>query len=255
MSKIVSVLDGINLSMSGAMHELSLLNTMGIDVQNFNLSAVGLMSNVAEITRTYAGSIANGMDWLRSGRIDAESIIHPPLLSTAAATSAIVYSTRKSLSRSEQNDRNLPDLDGVSGRLQKSLQAYGNHFSNMWSGAVSVLDSNSPDRVRQSAHSIRELLAQLLEALAPDQSFTDAEIQRYGVKGKVTRRMRIKNIIKANKSLSDWSDAACGFIIKTHDTVIGFSHVHGEPEINVESMRGVLVAAAGVMSVLISEAS
>lgn len=102
--------------------------------------------------------------------------------------------------RTEKTLRVGIGLNDLEAQIVSVLRSVHPRFVDMWVGAWEVLESNSSDSVRQSAHSARELWMQLLAHLAPDSAFTADEIRKDGHLGRPTRRMRVRKIIKSRSA-------------------------------------------------------
>lgn len=127
------------------------------------------------------------------------------------------------------------------------------HLVPMWHGAWRVLETNSADRVRQAAHSGREVLRQVLYICAPDDAFTAEELQR-GKDGRPTRKMRFtKSIGAESKSAADWAENIAAAIDGMYGRLSGVSHDHsdrlGGPE---RQVIGILQALQGLLHFMLS---
>lgn len=114
--------------------------------------------------------------------------------------------------------RGLLDSDGVEGEdlrqradsgddLEDLLAEVDPRFARMLRGARQTLHSDVPDRFRQAAVSVRELMKQILLDLAPEDRFDPRELQQQGHRGHPTRKMRVRFIVDASPEAVDWLDA------------------------------------------------
>jgi len=96
----------------------------------------------------------------------------------------------------EHGKTNLTDL----------LNAIDPYFEKKRTGVWVTFNGNSPDKVAQATHSMREVLNQLLDKLAPDQNIIDAPWYMEPTKGaKVTRKMKVRYILSDEKQPSSKS--------------------------------------------------
>jgi len=125
-------------------------------------------------------------------------------------------------------------------------------FVDMWDGAWIVLKSHSPDSVRQSAHSARELLMQLLAHLAPDRAFTPEEIGKNGHEGRPTRKMRVRKIL-GSKSATEWVEATALAADAMYAYLASVSHDRSDALGGKDrELVGVLVTLGGLVLFVIS---
>ncbi|RYF38135.1 MAG: hypothetical protein EOO38_25260, partial [Cytophagaceae bacterium] len=111
------------------------------------------------------------------------------------------------------------ELDDLLGQIAPRLV-------KMWHGAWEVLDSPSGDCLRQSTHSARELISQILHVCAPDEMFSEEELQK-APQQRPTRKMRLFKML-GSKSAADWVDGAAGNIDKMYARLSAVSHDHDE---------------------------
>lgn len=119
-------------------------------------------------------------------------------------------------------------------------------------GVWDTFNSNSPDRFRQSAHSMRELLRLVLSQAAPDHVFTPEEIMRYGVDGRITRKMRMKKILgpEMDSNLVKFNDDLCSSINSLYDLLSAIAHTGKRKG---EKIRAALIAGDALIVSLLSE--
>ncbi|MEW6327867.1 MAG: hypothetical protein AB1487_09810 [Thermodesulfobacteriota bacterium] len=84
-------------------------------------------------------------------------------------------------------------------RLDERLNEISDRFINIRKGAWQTFRSNSQDKVRQAAHSMRELIRQVLDKLAPEQEVKNTTWFKNGGSDKITRKHRIKYILLGSK--------------------------------------------------------
>ena len=119
------------------------------------------------------------------------------------------------------SQRALDDLDVALKRINPTL-------CDLRDGASQSLLSDDPDGKRQAAHSMRELIRQVLTILAPTE-ILKAEPGFQPSKDGVTRRMRIRHIINKRPSGFSKSDGevvekTCDLIEALHDKLSGEAH-------------------------------
>lgn len=137
--------------------------------------------------------------------------------------------------------------------VEASLAELGPRFTAMWRGAWHALGGDGPDASRQAAHSGREVLSQVLAALAPDDAFTAEEIAAGGGDGRVTRAMRVMRIArKAGGQLGDWIRAQCKCVNETYALLSAEAHTREDAaRLSREGLAGVLESVGGLVRVLI----
>ena len=72
------------------------------------------------------------------------------------------------------------------------LSSLDQRFAEMFCGAIEAMQGKSAERIRQAAHSARELLLQVLHQLAPKHSFDPDDIKIRGHQGRPTLKMRVE---------------------------------------------------------------
>ncbi len=231
-----------------------------------------LSRDVAETTRAYQAHIYDvthslmlqaEQDAIPLGRLSSD--LYVPTLTTAC----LISSTRKII---EENRSTLEDVavahvelrrwEQEAATLDLYLDRLPARFRRQWHGAWRTLSSDSPDRVRQAAHSGREFLNQVLDYLAPDASFTIAEIEREGhakanENKHPTRRMRIKYIVSGRGgSAVSFADCMAKALCETYDILSREAHSHSdEPSCTEEAMSGMLMSLGGLVRFLLSSDS
>src|SRR5262249_22220505 len=149
----------------------------------------------------------------------------------AQTTSTLVRSVRNAVvqENDEQNHRveieeSKPWLVQVQ-RVEQVIQQCGPSFENMWLGSWAVLRSDNPDRCRQSAHSGRELLNQLLQHYAPNDAFSEEELMQ-APQNHPTRKMRIKKILSNRAGATEFVDATARALDELYARLSSISHDH-----------------------------
>ncbi len=221
--------------------------------EHIKASWVAMMPSVAEVGRTYRGLLADAVGGLNKSVID--NIMDGGIAIPTIATSAYIRSVKTAMVADETDDEDAGSqgafraarMDRAS-QLDIVFQGLGPNFTAMWEGSWAVLDSKSPDRIRQAAHSGRELLMQMLAKLAPNSVFDVAEIEKYGCKGKPTRIMRVKKILGSdNKSAVGWVDSMARALEETYDRLTAVSHERNlHPHVTEQELTGLLYALGGL---------
>jgi DNA-binding MarR family transcriptional regulator len=251
-SSIIKEFGEVNLGLSDIINDLGTLTMQG---QTIKSSVAALMPNVAEIARTYKGFLADVVGGLDKSLIDHR--VDVGIVVPTRTTSAYVGSVKATIvvDEADVEEVALPEASRVPWRdraaqLDDVFRALGPNHIAMWHGSWAVLDSHSPDRIRQAAHSGRELLMQVLAELAPDSVFGVAEIEKYGHQGTVTRKMRVKKIlIGASESAVSWVDAVAKALEETYRRLVAASHDRGTyPRATEQQIAGLLYALGGLLS-------
>ena len=133
--------------------------------------------------------------------------------------------------------------------IRTAFKSLGPRFLSMWDGAMETARSDNPDRLRQAAHSGRELINQSLAFLAPDDSFSQEAIDQFGNDGKITRAMRIRKILGHRSSKARWGVAIEKGIITSVDTLTGISHYRStEVQLSQNQLISLLVTIGGFLA-------
>jgi len=174
-------------------------------------------------------------------------------------TSAYIHSVNLSLMNvDENNDSSWRDTRS-SGFLERPDQfdpifdELGPNFVAMWHGSWSTLQRNGSDHIRQSAHSGRELLMQVLASYAPDSCFDETEIKQGGQAGKITRRMRVRKIMQySGHSAVNWVEAVAKALDETYDNLVSASHYRdATPNITEQQLAALLHTLGGMLSFIV----
>lgn len=120
--------------------------------------------------------------------------------------------------------RALDDLDFALREINPAL-------CELRRGASFALASGQPDSIRQAAHSARELIRQVLDALAPlDEIKANPNYQpSKDTKSGVTRKMRIRHVMKVrhvslSSSDTDIVDTLCQLVDQLYDKLSAEAH-------------------------------
>jgi hypothetical protein len=139
-----------------------------------------------------------------------------------------------------------PDT-AVSTRLDVRLSEIGEKLVRARRGAWAAIRSENPDKARQAAHSMRELLREVLDQLAPDNVFSGAQISHEGHEGRVTRRMRIHHI--AHKGLAEFATVVDGALAGSYRILS--KRAHGSHD-DVEVLESIMAITEGLIALLLA---
>lgn len=245
-----------NIGLSEMISDLSIIRAQDFTSEIFAPLHATQLSDLAAVTRTYKGYLADSVGdlaWHQEQPDRSAGLTIP-----TRATAAYVNSVKAGLQVADEDEEIFTHVSYSIERNQPQqfnalFRGIGPNFDVMWRGSWAVLESRSPDRVRQSAHSGREILMQYLEHLAPDEYFSAAEISKYGHKGKVTRKMRVKRILRgASKSAVVWAnttvDALANAMDETYGRLAGPSHDRSVyPSTTEQHIIGLLMALGGMI--------
>jgi hypothetical protein len=251
-SSIIKEFSEANL---GVREMISDLGTIALQGQNIKSNMVTLMSNVAEVARTYKGYLADVVGGLGESVVGHR--IDMGIAVPTRTTSAYVGSVKTAVVVDEAGVEKgtFPEGYAVQWRekaaqLDDVFRGLGPNYIAMWHGGWMVLDSRSPDRIRQAAHSGRELLMQALAELAPDSAFDVAEVIKYGFQGKVTRKMRVKKILAGGSdSVVGWVEAIAKALEETYNRLAAVSHDRRtQPQVTEQQLAALLFTLGGLLS-------
>lgn len=142
----------------------------------------------------------------------------------------------------------------VKANLSDLLNAVDPYFENKRIGAWVTFKGDSPDKIAQATHSMREVLSQLLEKLAPDKNVIEASWYIEPTKGqKVTRKMRVRYILSdesqpASKSTVNFIDSLADTADEMYAQLSKEAHKRGE---SVESIAESYLHACELVLLLI----
>lgn len=251
-ASVIKQFSEANLGLDRAMRDVGAITLQSQAIANY---AAPLMPGLAEVARTYKGYVVDVVSGFREGLLrDIPDI--GIVIPTKITTDYIGTIKRTVLTEDQDVDDDISSRELAFLQQERVVQldgvfnALGPNFAAMWQGSWAVLESNSPDRIRQAAHSGRELLIQVLSELAPDADFSEKEIETYGHGGKVTRRMRVKKILEGgSESTMGWADAVAKAIELTYDRLAGVSHDHSAYQrASKQQLAGLLHTLGGLLS-------
>ncbi|MGA7733419.1 MAG: hypothetical protein WCD37_19325, partial [Chloroflexia bacterium] len=227
------------------------LSTMVSDLDVLGSLRIGgwvdnLMRETAYATKALHTYVTEELTSIAAGYASAY-ILHERLSSTVVrptSTTALLVSATRQLAEADTAEtdqaRHMSGLNAqiykrqVISRIRTELYSISPRFGRMLDGAWTTLRSASPDRHRQVMHSLREIIMQVLESLAPDNVFTDEERQKgnkqYGPDGNivritVTRNMRIKHILSGrSEGALQWVEATADAVCFACDEATAESH-------------------------------
>jgi len=131
---------------------------------------------------------------------------------------------------------NLPELirerqEFVHQSLEKELRNLDASYFKKWDGSWKAINSDNPDKVSQSANSIRELFTKITHDYSNDQQI----MKEYSLakKGDITRRQRLSFILKnsqAQKEDIDRIDNQIAFALELHEEMQKAVHSNYDEE-------------------------
>ncbi len=142
----------------------------------------------------------------------------------------------------------------VKANLSDLLNAIDPYFENKRTGAWVTFTGDSPDKIAQATHSMREVLNQLLEKLAPDDDTIKALWYIKTTEDqKVTRKMRVRYILSgesqpASKSTVNFIEKVANAADETYDNLSKEAHKRGE---NTESTAEIYLRICELLIMLI----
>jgi hypothetical protein len=250
-SNILKEFSVANLELSDIISDLGVINAH----DHIKNSWIAMMPNVAEVGRTYKGLLADMVGDLTKSLVNYRGNVGIAI--PTISTSAYIRSMKMAIVSDEMDDEDIVLSDAFPAtrrdrteQLDGVFQSLGPNFTAMWQGSWAVLESNSPDRIRQAAHSGRELLMQMLAYLAPDSAFDSEEIEKYGYEGKITRKMRVKKILgNDSKSALGWADSVAKALDETYNRLADVSHDRSiHPRATERQLAGLLYSLGGLVS-------
>lgn len=121
--------------------------------------------------------------------------------------------------------------DFVHRNLETELKNLDEKYFKMWDGSWKAVNSDNPDKIRQSANSMRELFRTLLHDYSDDKQIREENLLT--TKGDITRRQRLSFILKnssAKKEEIDHLDFTILLALEAHDKMAKAAHEGGEEE-------------------------
>jgi hypothetical protein len=147
---------------------------------------------------------------------------------------------------------------GTTAILQTFLEGIDPTLEQKRRGAWDTFASGSPDACTQSAHSMREMLRQLLDALAPDIEVIKAPWYKKPNQGSpVTRQMRIKYILSGSSVVSQSTISLTTNLADAVDSMYDklSAESHSSKSAKITSTRMYLNACDAVIGLIISQKS
>ena len=179
-----------------------------------------------------------------SGLQHSAQAIAPSPIIIAPIDNRYLVSAGRGQKHNKSDTRQYADLIDEVGEL---LHTVNTRLSEKWHGAWQTLQSDNPDRVSQCANSVREVLLQLLEELAPAGSFTKEEIEAEGQGKKVTKRMQVKKIF-GKSSKGEVIDKFGGYVEELYSRLCGGTHDRSDgAHFNANYLKGLLIQLGGVI--------
>lgn len=253
----VKELTQVNLGIGEIIRDLGTISARDFAFQaDFSSIVTQMMPNVAEVARTYRGYLADAVGNL-GDNLGNHQRINWSLGLPTGTTSAYINTVKVAAII------DAPDVEGTDllettrtfweerpAQLNNAFQDLGPNYVAMWQGSWIVLKSDSPDRIRQAAHSGRELLMQLLAELAPDSAFNEKEIEQHGHNGKVTRKMRVMKILEGGStSTITWADAVVKVLEETYNCLAAVSHNRSAyQQFTEQQIAGLLYSLGGLLA-------
>ena len=245
----------VNLGISNIIGDLTAIKMPSLVEPAFNVGIGALALNLAEIGRTYKGYLADVV--IDFGKDMACLPIDVRIGIPTVTSWAYVASVRSTVAVEQTDTEELAPQwvqhiawEDRAIELSDVFRSLGPHYVAMWQGSWAVLDSDSPDRVRQAAHSGRELLMQILTYLAPDSAFDATETEKNGHNGRITRRMRVRKILGGkSESAVSWAHAVAKALEETYGRLVSVSHdrsIGGQA--TEQQVTGLLYTLGGLLS-------
>ncbi len=249
---LASQLSTANLGISRIIADLASIN-----VQRPQAEAIAgmetLLSKIGGVARSYDDYFREALKHMRG--FSAYSS-HPrlwdvalPTWTTATLVSVATDTLRggRDGSRAASTQHSNIALGEQAASIEDRLGSAHPRFVAMWRGAWFALDSSNPDRVRQAAHSGRELWMQILAHYAPDDAFTPEENKQHGNGGDITRKMRVKKIL-GSKSATDWVEAMTKATDEMYARLAAVSHDRTEQlGGSEEEAKAILMVLGGLL--------
>jgi len=114
--------------------------------------------------------------------------------------------------------------------LKKELKKQNNEWYKMWLGSWKAINSDNPDKIRQSTHSMRELFRTILHHYSDEEQI----MRKYSLekKGDITRKLRLHFILgnKVKKKDIDKLDEIISSALKIDDKMHKAAHLGGREE-------------------------
>jgi len=247
------VLGGTNQALAGMLGKMNWLEQ--IAGQLSGPQALTLTAHLPSVGTSYAGLFRDSL-----AHFDPDTAPRVPafLVSSTRATGAYLDSVALSVADSAgvmiyEEDPVAVGPRQVSSRVMQGLARVAPYLPDKVTGAWATLNSNNPDRVAQASHSIREVLTQTLDLLAPDEVFTEDERRQHGAEGKkVTRKMRVAYILAGgSKSAIVWLCEQADAIEASYNRLCSEAHVRSAVAPGkVREVAGLIIATMGWLEYL-----
>ncbi|MCY3647235.1 MAG: hypothetical protein OXH07_09705 [Chloroflexi bacterium] len=168
-----------------------------LSTQTVTVHHASLRQSVTSVTSAYE----------RLDRSDADPFLSDLAERDAANSVAVLNSLL-----TEEDDAPLPSEELTTTRVSESLSEFSGDLSARWSGAVYALSPENPDAARHFCTSAREIIADMLDDMAPDSEvflqFPDCETTD---RGTPTRRWKVHYCLDrsgvAHSTLESFIDA------------------------------------------------
>jgi len=217
--------------------------------------ALALTARLPSVSGSYAGLFR---DTLTSFKPDVAPRLPAFLDSSTRATrgyiDSVVYGVADSVGVTVyEEDPVEVGRRQASSRVMAALARVAPYLPDKVTGSWATLNSNNPDRVAQASHSIREVLIQTLDLLAPDGAFTEGEVRQYGAEGKkVTRKMRVAYILAGgSKSEIVWTCEQANAIEAGYNRLCAEAHARSEVSPwKAREVAGLITATMGWLEYL-----
>ena len=254
-SSALRELSGTNMGLSWIMKDLGHISALDSVHESIDRHFARLLPDVAELGRVYGEYVEDVAG--RFGELLAERPFTVEIARPTWATAAYVGVVRDLVLVDDRHESHVDVIDFTreesSSGAGEFFLSFGQQYHAKWEGARLTLSSSNPDRISQAAHSGRELLMQLLEVLAPDDVFTQDEIDKEGHNGRVTRKMRVrKAAYNSRMSAVKLADTLAEAIDNLYGEITAVSHNRdSEQRVNEEQLDGLLYMMYGALKFIV----
>ncbi|MHB8618572.1 MAG: pPIWI-associating nuclease domain-containing protein, partial [Chloroflexota bacterium] len=165
-----------------------------------------------------------------------------PLVNVGATSARCVSTARLVVTAKAPGiERNELIPLGTTG-VEEALAQLGGQLIDIWNGAWDRVQHGGTDWWRAAAHEGRELLSQVLHALAPDTELKAGD-QR------VTREMRVMHIVGGDsKTTNDLAKSLTAEVERLYDYFSAEAHSRDvQARVNQQAMAGLLMTTGGVI--------
>lgn len=252
-SPILAEFSSANMGLSQMICDVGTIQTRSFMAESLLPAVTQQLPDIAAIARTYKGYMAEVVGTLGTHLV--EPAWNVGIVLPTQATSVYIGSVTSQLpsividEKNSLDEYNSPRLLDRPTQFDAVFDGLGPNFGAMWRGSWTVLVSDSPDRIRQAAHSGRELLMQALAYWAPDSCFSEDELKRHGHEGKPTRKLRAKKILQTDShSKVEWVEALAKALEETYNNLAATSHNRDPyPNATERQLVGLLQALGGLL--------